>query len=202
MCKLCQLTFTFTDFVRGIPAAQGKMPYTSPTVTLPDGRHVMGSEKIAPELERLRPEPSLHVDDPMTEKATAAVGEFFGALVPLLLPRVPKRLLNPSSAEYFEETRKGWFGMPLSELEQSKGAKEAWEKAQPGAEKIKGLLKQRTEGPFVHGEQVTYADFIIVGSFEFIKLLGDDVYEKAMSLDPAFPKLYEACKPWLKRSDH
>lgn len=191
-----------TDSTRDIPAAKGKMPYTSPTVTLPDGRHVMGSEKIAPELERLKPEPSLHVDDPMTEKATAAVGEFFGGLVPLLLPRVPKRLLNPRSAEYFEETRKGWFGMPLKELEQSKGAQEAWDKANPGAEKIKELLKQKTGGPFVHGEQVTYADFIIVGSFEFIRLLGEDVFEKAMSLDSAFPQLYEACKPWMKRSDH
>ena len=181
---------------------EGNVAYSSPTMTLPDGRHVMGSEKIAPELEKLKPEPSLHIDDPVTEKATLAVQTFFGALRALLLPRVPKVLLNPSSADYFERTRKEWFGMPLSELEQSKDAKEAWQNAKPGVEKLKELLHQNSEGPFVKGKQVTYADFIIVGAFEFIMLLGDDVYEKTMAFDPSFPSLHKACQPWLKRNDH
>jgi len=171
-------------------------------VTLLDGRHVMTSEKIAPELEKLKPEPTLRVDDPLTEKVTLAVQTFFGPLRNLLLPRVPKVLLNPVSEEYFERTRKEWFGMPLSELEQSKDAKEAWQKAQPGLEQVKDLLHQNSDGPFLQGKQVTYADFIIVGAFEFIRVLGDDVYEKAMGFDPSFPSLYKACEPWLKRNDH
>jgi hypothetical protein len=48
---------------------------------------------------------------------------------------------------------------------------------------------------------VSYADFILVSMMHFIKRVSEDHFKKLMSLDDAFPKLFEASKQWLERED-
>jgi len=49
---------------------------------------------------------------------------------------------------------------------------------------------------------VSYTDFVVVGYFQFAKRCGQDIFDRLMSLDPAFQELYHACAPWLARDDH
>jgi hypothetical protein len=74
-------------------------------------------------------------------------------LRPVIMPRIPRTILNPRSAEYFRKTRAKRFGMPLDEFEKSEeGGEKAWENVKPALEDVGTLLKQ-TEGPFFMGKE-------------------------------------------------
>lgn len=161
----------------------------------------MDSANIAPELEKLKSEPSLHLDSPLLDKTYDLVRQIFTPLRAVLIPRVPRVLLNPVSAEYFERTRKKAFGMSLAEVEQSQGAKDAWANAEDGLKELGDLLRQSGDGPFVMGQTPSYADLVIVSMFRFVERLGGDDFEKLMSFDRGFGTLYQACEKWLERDD-
>ncbi|KAF2746428.1 hypothetical protein M011DRAFT_425067 [Sporormia fimetaria CBS 119925] len=207
---------------KGIPPNDKNEPgyfkdYTSPAVGFDDGTYVMESWKIAQgklntsifniqsnsqflELEKRYPTPSLHLDDPIVPKIRDFIGEIFTPLRAEILPKIPRNLLSEVSAEYFETDRAKLFGMPLSQLEKEKGGDEAWEKAKKPAKEAGDMLREHG-GPFFLGEKVTYADLIFVSFLEFLRRSGDGMFEKWMALDPAFEKVYEASKEWLKRAD-
>jgi len=48
---------------------------------------------------------------------------------------------------------------------------------------------------------VNYADFIFVAFLEFLRRIDVTDFERFLSLDPAFRKVYEASKEWLRRAD-
>jgi hypothetical protein len=48
----------------------------------------------------------------------------------------------------------------------------------------------------------SYSDFIIVGMLHFLKVIDEKIYERIVGMDDSFAKVYDACKPWLKRDDH
>lgn len=185
----------------GVPPNEAGGPdYTIPAVKLADGRVIMDSIKIAPELEKIYPEPPLQLDSPYFQKAHDIVVKM-GGLRPLLLPRVPVRLLPERSKEYYDRTREVQFGMTLSELEKSEKAQNAWKYAEPGFQELKSLLGENEAGPFFMGQTPSYADFVVVGFFQFLKRLGDDLFDRVMAYDRSFPNLYQACEPWFKRDD-
>lgn len=178
--------------------------YSSPMVRLPDGTYVMDSRNIADALEILKPEPSLLLDSGYVERTQKAVLDVGGALAPICIPRVPELLLNPSSAEYFQRTRKDRFGMTLSELAKSDRAGEAaWEKAEPGIQELIKILHEHEEGPYVLGKTPSYADLILAGFWAFAKKLDQegDVFGRGMKVDEAIPRHWEACQGFLARDD-
>lgn len=192
----------------GVPAntpGTGWTDFTSPAIRLPDGEIVMNSANIAPVLERLYPERSLHLDaemhGPMTEAVEGLAGIIWWdtlALIPSLLPE--------RSAEYFEETRKVTFGISLKEMADAKGGDQAWKTAaQPGgaAEKLGEMLTkyQKDKGPFVLGSEPSYADFVAASLFECVERCYVEDYRKLMALDARFETLHEACRPWLVKDD-
>ena len=143
-CSL--LTFHYSGVE---PNAEG-MPYTIPTVRFSDSEVIMESVKIARALEAKHPEPPLHVDDPIGEEVQKCLTELAMPLFPVMMPQVPRNLLNPSSAEYFRRTREVRFGMPLDEFEK-KGGEQSWAAAQAPMEKMAALLK-KNGGPFLLGK--------------------------------------------------
>jgi len=192
----------------GIPPNKEGTPYTIPTIRFPSytssgAQWVMDSRHIATALEERFPSPSLHLDSPILAKVEALVPKITpAAMAPIIIPRVPRDILNEKSKYYFETTRAERFGMSLDELEKSeKGGENAWENAKPGFKELAELLCE-TEGPFFMGETVSYADFVVVGAFQFMKRAGEDIFDRVMKIDPSFPALYEACAAWLKRDDH
>ena len=193
----------------GIPPNKEGISYTIPVLRFPrsptsEPRWVMESRAIAAALEQECPSPSLHLDSPILPKVEALMKIITPTLFPVFLPRVPRDILNERSIYYFRKTREEKFGMPLDELEKSeKGGENAWESAAPPLSKLAELLKENG-GPFFRGETVSYADFIVVGFFQCLKRLSydDDMFGRAMQIDPSFLVLYKACAEWLKRDDH
>jgi glutathione S-transferase len=164
----------------------------------------MESRAIAAALEQEFPSPPLHLDSPILPKVEALMPQILLPLTPIAIPRVPRDILNERSIYYFNKTRAERFGMPLDEFEKSeKGGEKAWENAAPNLSQLARVLKENG-GPFFLGKTVSYADFIVVGFFQFLKCLSydGDVFDRAMQIDPSFPVLYEACAEWLKRDDY
>ena len=193
----------------GVSPNKEGTPYTIPVLRFPrsptsEPRWVMESRAIAAALEQEFPSPPLHLDSPILPKVEALTSKITPALSPIFVPRVPRDILNPRSINYFIRTREEKFGMPLAELEKSeKGGGKAWENAAPHLSELAGLLREN-EGPFFMGEVVSYADFIVVGLFQFLKRISydDDAFGRVMQTDPSFLVLYEACAEWLKRDDY
>jgi glutathione S-transferase len=164
----------------------------------------MGSRAIAAALEEECPSPSLHLDTPILAKVEALMESITPVLSPVLLPRVPRDILNERSIYYFRKTREDKFGIPLDELEISEnGGEHAWKNATLLLSKLAELLKENG-GPFFRGGTVSYADFVVVSFFQYLKRLSydSDLFDRAMQIDPCFPVLYGACAEWLKRDDH
>jgi hypothetical protein len=111
---------------------------------------MMDSWPIAHELEKQYPSPSLHLDDPIVVRVRDDIVKVFGPLGPQLYPKVPRRILNKESADYFERTREVRFGMPLEQLEKEKGTEQNWVDVKEPAEEMAALLK-KNGGPFFLG---------------------------------------------------
>ncbi|KAI1497628.1 putative glutathione S-transferase [Biscogniauxia marginata] len=178
--------------------------YTIPTVTLPDGTWVTDSQKIADTLEKQHPEPSLHLDSPLLPKVQDLVTKALIAIVPILVPRVPKYVLDEASKLYWYENREKTYG-PLDQLEAEKGGELALNAAAPHLRELTALLKENTDGPFFLGNTVSYADFVYAGFLICLNKLGDDTKEGLLNAtgDAGVTlKLLEAVEPWAKRDDH
>ena len=111
----------------------------------------MNSRKIAAELEKQYPEPSLHLDSPILPKIEACISNMVTPLGPVLLPPIPRNRLNAASAEYFVRTREARIGMPLEQWEKEHGGDKAWEKATPTFEEVGDMLRAQG-GPFLLGK--------------------------------------------------
>ncbi|KAK3707824.1 hypothetical protein LTR37_011826 [Vermiconidia calcicola] len=192
----------------GIPKNDGSSSiyeYSSPAAKLPDGSYVMDSRKIAEALEKVQPEPSLHMDrGDVIDRTQAAVSGMLQNLGPIGMPRIPGRLLNPRSAEYFRESRAKRFGMSLEELGKSEKAGEnAWKNAEPHMNELKNILNENKDGPYVLGSSPSFADMIIAGLWVFVKKLDNDgdLYDRGMKFDPSFSEHVKACQKWVERDD-
>lgn len=126
-------------------------PYSLPAVKFPDGIYVMDSRKIADRLEKDHPLPSFKLDDPAFSEVLQYLPKISEALRGIWMPKVPAKLLNDRSAEYFTRTRAERFGKSLTEIAQEQGGEEAWMEALPPIKEL-GQVLARHEGPFVLGE--------------------------------------------------
>ncbi|KAK6441965.1 hypothetical protein LTR95_001800 [Oleoguttula sp. CCFEE 5521] len=176
--------------------------YSSPAVRMPDGTYIMDSRAIADALEKLQPEPSLHLDSQYVEKVQELVLELWDALRPIAMPRIPTTVLPPASAEYFERTRAVRFGMTLTELGQSDQAgSQAWENAQQGIVAMKAVLEEH-KGPFVLGKEASYADLIWGGFWHMMSRVSrDGDLTKCFSEQggDVFDRHFDACKQWYEK---
>ena len=161
----------------------------------------MDSWPIAHELEKRYPSPSLHLDDPVTIKIRDQIDSILGPIFLQYISKVPT-LLPERSQEYFYRTRKAAFGKPLSEVHQeaTANAEEGWKKAQEPLKEVADLLKKH-DGPFFLGQTVSYADFIFTAMLYFIKCLDEDGFQRLLSFDPAFSKVYEASRQWFTKDN-
>lgn len=167
----------------------------------------MDSRSIAEALDALQPEPSLHMRDQsdLIDRTMAALGAVFAHLRPLALPRVPTDLLSKESARYFFDTRHEMFGMSLPDLAVTDDAQHAVRNAKPALDDLKKMMleSKTSEGPFVMGGEVSFADFVLAGAWSFLRDLDrqGDLYDKVVGHDAVFLEQWKACQPWLERKD-
>ncbi|KAK7179214.1 uncharacterized protein CC84DRAFT_1191760 [Paraphaeosphaeria sporulosa] len=173
--------------------------YSIPAIKYEDGTYEMDSWPIAQELERRYPSPSLHLNEPVTVKVRDQISKILSPIILQLLPRVPDQLPE-RSREYYNRTREEMFGRPLAELhkEALENAEDGWKQLQEPVKEIADLLRKH-DGPFFLGETVSYADFILVSMFHFVERFDEQAYQRLMSFDPAFSKVYEAAREWFVR---
>jgi len=164
----------------------------------------MDSVKIAEELEKQQPSPSLYLASPRIGQTQEAVQLLDKALTPVAKPRVPETVLNPASIEYFQRTRSQRFGMPLEELVRSELAGEAaWTEAAEGLARVRSVLTEDEAGPYVMGAEPGFADFVLAGFWRFMQVLDcdGDLFGRLMKYDESFPKHFAACEKWLMKDD-
>lgn len=115
----------------------------------------MDSANIAREMEVLRPEPLLHLDD----KKVIKVGQMIPALThPLLskfIVKLPNTLMTERSREYFVTSRELVFGKTLEQVEKEGQGDSGWIKIRPVWEELVQLLKEE-EGPYFLGKTCEY----------------------------------------------
>lgn len=140
---------------------------------------MMDSRPIAEYLESKHPSPSLHLDSSIVDQVDALWWKYMGAIMPIFLNQVPKRILNDASLEHWYRTRKAFVGMSVEELEETKGGEKAWNEAEPVLREATASLKQ-TEGLFFLGETISYADFIWGSVLLFSERIGPDFFEEAL----------------------
>lgn len=162
----------------------------------------MDSAAIASKLESLQSNPSLQLDNGLPPKLGPILGKVAGPLLPVFMPRIGRDMIVEESYDWFQKARAERFGMPLDELEKTKGGDQAWEATRPGLTELRQFMKEhkQDDGPFVLGSQVCYADFLIVSTMEALRRIGDDLYEKLVkrSGDDSLRQLHEACQKWME----
>ncbi|KAJ4323073.1 hypothetical protein N0V94_002097 [Neodidymelliopsis sp. IMI 364377] len=175
--------------------------YSIPAIKFEDGKYSMDSWPIAQELEKRYPSPSLRIDDPVTVQVRDQISKILGPLFAQFISKVPE-LLPERSQEYFYKSRHQAFGKPLSEVheEARANAEEGWKAAEGPLKEAADWLKKH-DGPFFLGEAVSYADFIFVSMLYFVKRLDEQMYQRLLSFDPAFPNVYEASRQWFAKDN-
>lgn len=158
----------------------------------------MNSLLIAPKLEELYPEPSLHLDTSPYAEAQDTVNEIIMTLVPYWLPKIFNKVSTDEDRKWAYEVRAPEAGYPLDQW-QHLPADSFWEASKAGFGKLAALL-ERTEGPFVLGEKLSFGDFVIVGMIKMFERMGGEDLEMCLR-EPAVWKLWDACGEWLVRDD-
>jgi hypothetical protein len=199
------------------------VPYSSPAVKLDDGSkttYVMDSRKVIAALEEFSPTPSLHLDSDILPKVEEQILNITNPLRAIWMPKIPRNILNPESAEYFERTRAKRVGMSLDEFEKHglEGGEKAWELVGASLEKLVTILKG-SGGPYFMGSTgtelhhsscfpldtksrtVSYADFVLVATMQMFKKADQGVFDRVVAYDPVLKDLFEASGKWLERDD-
>ncbi|PMD30416.1 hypothetical protein L207DRAFT_592541 [Hyaloscypha variabilis F] len=181
------------------PNEQGR-PYTSPAVKFDSSTYIQDSAKIASELEKRYPEPSLHLDSPLLPKAYAAVGAILEVIRPMLMRKVLPNLLNERSADYISHTRAEALRKSREEYSKESVVEEVWRKSEVPLKNLATLIKGNG-GPFVMGKTPSYADFVIASFLFYIRRIDQKDYDRMVVAEPALSEIFEACRPWFKKDD-
>ncbi|KAF5317833.1 hypothetical protein D9619_012631 [Psilocybe cf. subviscida] len=95
---------------------------------------------------------------------------------PWIFPAV-FHILNPASQEFYRRTRENTYKKTLEELvPKGEEAVDAWAKSKAGFSKVAGrYTKCQAQGPFLMGEAVSWADFVLSGELLWYRCaLGED----------------------------
>jgi len=158
------------------PTGSDRTPYTLPAIFDPNTNTAFtDSALIAEYLDKTYPDtpkafpPGTHA---LQHASLDAFASKLAALWQFSLP-ASSVMLNPVSREYFERTRKQWFGTPLSELT-PKGEKgvEEWGKVKAGFDDVDTWYKHgEANGPFLLGEQPGFVDFAVASFILWAKTI-------------------------------
>ena len=164
-----------------------------------DGIWLTDSFAIVQELDRLHPQPSLHLDGPYQAKVNELAAKVMQKIGPECYSRIPETILNEASRQYWYQTRQERLGMSVDQYEAKHGGNTAYAEAEPYLKQLTQLLEEN-EGLYFMGEQVSYADFSWVAFLVFFKRVDQDIFTSVLgrSGNPAIHQaLVAACASWL-----
>ncbi|KAF9445115.1 hypothetical protein P691DRAFT_735531 [Macrolepiota fuliginosa MF-IS2] len=176
----------------GIPPSGKKPDGVTPHYTCPSiiddatGAVVSDSYKIAEYLDKAYPDtPKLF--PPGTEALQAAFYDHFpqvlAPLWPIVLPRVPRVVMDERSAEHYIRMYSERFGMPLAQMEPvGEERVAAWAKVKAGFGQLDGWLS-KSSGPFIMGDTVTFVDFVVASTLHSLRTLFGENSEEWRDID-------------------
>lgn len=178
--------------------------YTLPFVQFSGGRQQMDSLKIAPILEQLKPDPSLHLDSELHVEAQNAMDAVFTPILKYILIRTPQHVYCPEDIDWFYKMRAKRFNIAADSVQSEEEDDAAWNAAQPAFRRVAALLTshKREEGPFILGQTPSYGDLIIVAYARFARACGEEAWNRFIGQEESIRALYSACGKWLERDDH
>jgi len=149
-------------------------PYTLPVIHDPAHNAVVSdSIEIARYLDRTYPDTI-----PLLPNGSRALQEAFQiahtktameASYLIMLPLSCVKL-NPVSEAYFRKSREGRFGMKMEQFSpQGPTRDEHWKNLKEQYRILAGWLVKNEKGPFMMGEQISYADITIAGPLIWMK---------------------------------
>jgi glutathione S-transferase len=179
-------------------------PYEIPVIKFhaPDGstQYRMENMPIIEALEELQPEAPLLYSSARSAEYRRISNPALAPLLQATVGHVPS-VLSKRSADAFLEKRKSRWGKSVEQWVEEHPATEALAKAEPRLKELGDWLEQ-TGGPFVHGENPSYADFTLVSILGFVRSAGQlELFKAAMAVHPAIAKLYEAVKVTQQGND-
>ncbi|KAH6645098.1 hypothetical protein BKA67DRAFT_639847 [Truncatella angustata] len=181
------------------PNEQGRA-YTSPAIKLDRSTYIQDSAKIALELEKRYPHPSLYLDSSLLPMAYEAVTAILVIYRPISMCKVLPKLLNRRSADYISRTRTEALKKSLEEQAKGPDAEEAWKKMKGPLEDLAALIKGKG-GPFMMGKTPSYADFVITSFLYYIRRIDQNDFDGMIAIDSALSDIFEACEPWFLKDD-
>ncbi|KZV94872.1 hypothetical protein EXIGLDRAFT_736286 [Exidia glandulosa HHB12029] len=177
--------------------------YTLPVISSP-GKVVEDSEAIVEYLDTTYPE-TPRLFPPGTRAPQAAFAELFAKEVTartvlLILPGVPANI-DAANGAYVEESRKRWYGAPMSEWAPLGSEKrvQVWETAKEGwATAAAVYAKSPGEGPWLMGTEPVFADFIVVGLLACTRvLIPEQEFETMLQWHGGlWSRLWDASRPY------
>lgn len=177
--------------------------YYSPALVLPDGRTVMGTLDCVTVLEELWPEPSLRLDNGYVEKADQATMAVMMGSIGDAFPAYATNCLTLRDRESFQQTRSAWLGVAsFAELAANPNntGESGWRASELGLQACVELLLENEEGPFIEGNNFSYADCILGSVWMTYKRIGERFFKRIMAYDERLQKHYDACLPYLPRT--
>ena len=182
------------------PNPQASTNATSPsTSTKSQDKYIMDSALIAHSLETLYPSPPLKLNTPEQHTIENLWPRIMRIIGPAILPSIAS-FLTPSTRDYFIPTREAAFGIKLSDYEDSAAIESAWKEVEPLLVELAAVLKE-SEGPFVLGEEVSYADFVLASMMVFLERCCAGSVRRFEDVDEGFGRLWRACEGWMERDD-
>jgi glutathione S-transferase len=164
----------------------GKKPDGTPFYTLPaihdpsTGTYLADSFSIAEYLEETYPIPSIfpHGTKSLQHAFQSSFGDKTGSMRSFILPYFTPKLGTQRSEEYYLRTKALSLGRPL-EIPVGAERAEQWAKFRDVMSNIdECLAKTDTKGPFVMGDTVSWADFLISAFLVYLKCVwGEDSEE-------------------------
>ncbi|KAJ4007437.1 hypothetical protein NW766_010122 [Fusarium irregulare] len=159
----------------------------------------MGSRAIAEALEKHSNLQPLRLEAKESAKVEQLAEKLLIASRPLWAHLLPK-ILTESNGEYYSTTRAKRFGMSLDLYYTEHVSQHLWNHLDAMCLDIGQSLAQ-SPGPYLLGQQPTYADFTVVALIKFFCCVNKAMADHFFLVEPRLRKLYEACYQWFKRDD-
>ncbi|KAI1625549.1 hypothetical protein EDD37DRAFT_625017 [Exophiala viscosa] len=183
-------------------AVGSKSKYTVPAIHhVPSNTYIMDSSPIAQFLESKYPDQPVPLTSELGREIEAKARAVGGtAFRNSIMPR-EIRILSPRSQEYFRRTREAALGHPLEDLLDQDKEEEAWQAVDNGMRAVSELMQtHKADGPFVLGSRPSLTDFFIAGSLQSARMVDEGVFQRNIKY-PGYKDMYEACLPYMERSD-
>lgn len=169
-------------------------PYEIPVLLVTSGgdaRYHMGTADMIQAMEAMQPAFPLLYDTPRSVAFRSRFGPAFAPVLQAAVGLVPHVLSERSARAFAAKRRKRW-GMSVEQWSAEHPMSEALVAAAPRLAEFGDWL-QLVPGPFVHGDQPSYADFTVASMLEFTKAVGcPEAVEAVVDMHASIKTLYHA----------